>query len=134
MRALLPLLVFFVIAFRAAGPVAAAAPDTIAVLPRAQVGDARLITVARLIAGAARREGDLAARYGGEEFALLLPTRPSKMRSQSPKPCASESHSKQSRAIAALPAAADAALYAAGRLRSLLPRNVFWMKLPAFCV
>jgi diguanylate cyclase (GGDEF)-like protein len=36
-------------------------------------GDARLITVARLIAAAARREGDLAARYGGEEFALLLP-------------------------------------------------------------
>jgi diguanylate cyclase (GGDEF)-like protein len=36
-------------------------------------GDARLVTVARLIAAAARREGDLAARYGGEEFALLLP-------------------------------------------------------------
>jgi diguanylate cyclase (GGDEF)-like protein len=36
-------------------------------------GDARLITVARLIAAAARREGDIAARYGGEEFALLLP-------------------------------------------------------------
>jgi diguanylate cyclase (GGDEF)-like protein len=36
-------------------------------------GDARLVTVARSIAGAARREGDLAARYGGEEFALLLP-------------------------------------------------------------
>jgi diguanylate cyclase (GGDEF)-like protein len=37
------------------------------------LGDARLVTVARLIADAARREGDLAARYGGEEFALLLP-------------------------------------------------------------
>jgi diguanylate cyclase (GGDEF)-like protein len=36
-------------------------------------GDARLITVARVIAAAARRPGDLAARYGGEEFALLLP-------------------------------------------------------------
>jgi diguanylate cyclase (GGDEF)-like protein len=36
-------------------------------------GDARLVTVARVIAAAARREGDLAARYGGEEFALLLP-------------------------------------------------------------
>jgi diguanylate cyclase (GGDEF)-like protein len=36
-------------------------------------GDARLVIVARLIAAAARREGDLAARYGGEEFALLLP-------------------------------------------------------------
>lgn len=36
-------------------------------------GDERLVTVARAIASAARRPGDLAARYGGEEFALLLP-------------------------------------------------------------
>jgi len=36
-------------------------------------GDERLITVAQIIATAARRQGDLAARYGGEEFALLLP-------------------------------------------------------------
>jgi diguanylate cyclase (GGDEF)-like protein len=36
-------------------------------------GDQRLIAVARIVAEAARREGDLGARYGGEEFALLLP-------------------------------------------------------------
>ena len=36
-------------------------------------GDARLISVARTIADAARRTGDHAARYGGEEFAMLLP-------------------------------------------------------------
>jgi diguanylate cyclase (GGDEF)-like protein len=36
-------------------------------------GDEQLVAVGRVIAAAARREGDLAARYGGEEFALLLP-------------------------------------------------------------
>ena len=39
-------------------------------------GDQRLIGVARTIADAARRTGDLAARYGGEEFAMLLPGTP----------------------------------------------------------
>jgi diguanylate cyclase (GGDEF)-like protein len=39
-------------------------------------GDLRLISVARTIADAARRTGDLAARYGGEEFAILLPGTP----------------------------------------------------------
>jgi len=39
-------------------------------------GDLRLISVARTIAEAARRTGDLAARYGGEEFAILLPGTP----------------------------------------------------------
>jgi diguanylate cyclase (GGDEF)-like protein len=36
-------------------------------------GDQCLRTVAALLAGHARRPGDVAARYGGEEFALLLP-------------------------------------------------------------
>lgn len=36
-------------------------------------GDSALREVAGLLAGAARRPGDLAARYGGEEFALILP-------------------------------------------------------------
>jgi len=39
-------------------------------------GDRRLVLVARTIADAARRTGDLAARYGGEEFAMLLPGTP----------------------------------------------------------
>jgi len=39
-------------------------------------GDRRLVVVARTIADAARRTGDLAARYGGEEFAMLLPGTP----------------------------------------------------------
>jgi diguanylate cyclase (GGDEF)-like protein len=39
-------------------------------------GDLRLVSVARTIAEAARRTGDLAARYGGEEFAMLLPGTP----------------------------------------------------------
>jgi diguanylate cyclase (GGDEF)-like protein len=39
-------------------------------------GDRRLVSVARTIADAARRTGDLSARYGGEEFAMLLPGTP----------------------------------------------------------
>jgi diguanylate cyclase (GGDEF)-like protein len=36
-------------------------------------GDSCLRAIAGILAGEARRGGDLAARYGGEEFALLLP-------------------------------------------------------------
>jgi diguanylate cyclase (GGDEF)-like protein len=36
-------------------------------------GDECLRAVAQVIAGRARRAGELAARYGGEEFAVLLP-------------------------------------------------------------
>jgi diguanylate cyclase (GGDEF)-like protein/PAS domain S-box-containing protein len=36
-------------------------------------GDVCLQAVANILAGEARRPGDLAARYGGEEFAVLLP-------------------------------------------------------------
>lgn len=36
-------------------------------------GDRTLEAVARVIGGAARRQGDVVARYGGEEFAVLLP-------------------------------------------------------------
>lgn len=36
-------------------------------------GDACLRTVATLIAGVAKRPGDVVARYGGEEFAVVLP-------------------------------------------------------------
>jgi diguanylate cyclase (GGDEF)-like protein len=36
-------------------------------------GDLCLRTVARFLAGAVRRTGDLVARYGGEEFGVLLP-------------------------------------------------------------
>jgi diguanylate cyclase (GGDEF)-like protein/PAS domain S-box-containing protein len=36
-------------------------------------GDACLRSVAKMLAGEARRPGDLAVRYGGEEFVLLLP-------------------------------------------------------------
>lgn len=39
-------------------------------------GDACLIKIAQVIAGFARRPGDLVARYGGEEFALILPDTP----------------------------------------------------------
>jgi diguanylate cyclase (GGDEF)-like protein/PAS domain S-box-containing protein len=38
-----------------------------------QAGDACLKQVARAVARAPRRPGDLAARYGGEEFVLVLP-------------------------------------------------------------
>ncbi|EAR23067.1 GGDEF domain-containing protein [Nitrococcus mobilis] len=37
-----------------------------------QAGDACLKKIAAVIAGAARRAGDLAARYGGEEFVVVL--------------------------------------------------------------
>ena len=36
-------------------------------------GDRCLRTVAQVLAGKARRAGEMAARYGGEEFAVLLP-------------------------------------------------------------
>lgn len=38
-----------------------------------QEGDESLKRVAKYLAGAMRRAGDLAARYGGEEFAIVLP-------------------------------------------------------------
>lgn len=38
-----------------------------------QAGDGCLRSIARILAGQARRPADLAARYGGEEFVLLLP-------------------------------------------------------------
>ncbi len=38
-----------------------------------QAGDSCLRAMGAVLAGVARRPGDLAARYGGEEFALLLP-------------------------------------------------------------
>ncbi|NBJ09476.1 sensor domain-containing diguanylate cyclase [Microvirga arsenatis] len=38
-----------------------------------QAGDECLQTVAKVIAGSARRPSDLVARYGGEEFIVLLP-------------------------------------------------------------
>jgi diguanylate cyclase (GGDEF)-like protein len=37
------------------------------------IGDQALIAVARALAAALGREGDLVARYGGEEFAVILP-------------------------------------------------------------
>ena len=37
------------------------------------IGDQALIAVARALAAALNREGDLVARYGGEEFAVILP-------------------------------------------------------------
>jgi diguanylate cyclase (GGDEF)-like protein len=37
------------------------------------IGDQALIAVARALAAALGREGDLVARYGGEEFAVVLP-------------------------------------------------------------
>jgi diguanylate cyclase (GGDEF)-like protein len=41
-----------------------------------QAGDIALQAVARCIASAIRRPGDLAARYGGEEFVVILPDTP----------------------------------------------------------
>jgi diguanylate cyclase (GGDEF)-like protein len=38
-----------------------------------QAGDKCLQMVARILAGATKRPGDLVARYGGEEIAMLLP-------------------------------------------------------------
>ena len=36
-------------------------------------GDECLRAVGQVLAGKARRAGEMAARYGGEEFAILLP-------------------------------------------------------------
>jgi len=41
-----------------------------------QAGDERLMDVARVLRGMARRPGDVAARYGGEEFVMLSPGTP----------------------------------------------------------